>query len=43
MWNIKLMPENEGYKKDLESLQKDFEEYKKAVADAEAKAAEEKK
>ena len=40
---IKLMPENEGYKKDLESLQKDFEEYKKAVADAEAKAAEEKK
>ena len=40
---IKLMPENEGYKNDLEALQKDFEEYKKAVADAEAKAAEEKK
>ena len=34
---IKLMPENEGYKKDLETLSKDFEDFKKAVAEAEAK------
>ena len=34
---IKLMPENEGYKKDLETLRKDFEDFKKAVAEAEAK------
>ena len=34
---IKLMPDNEGYKKDLETLSKDFEDFKKAVAEAEAK------
>lgn len=35
---VKLMPENEVYKKDLETLSADYEAFKKAVAEAEEKA-----